>query len=332
MPERSSDYSFEPILIPSGTFVYRTDDGVVEPQIQSLVNFHAEDSPIRVEGFELCNPMPLLEPEKVLRDVGPPGTLPELQQAYRVSAAQVITEAQLIDYAQAVVNVGKAVRADRYQLIFVPLRGGLKPGTQLEVILKYSVRVEWLPYTGGSTGRNDELLIRILRDALEELAKEQSQLRIAVVDTAIGGHGAAHLAELMLAAASVVDASGIEVTFHLIHPRERHPARAEGISSLTAPSIALNVVFHPVESLLVEDWSEAIGIRIVPDDDAGLLIKKACTEGRVIIRDAEAVRVVDSEELQNVVDAYIARFVNLDILTDPKAAWHRDVWQDYFVR
>jgi hypothetical protein len=59
------------------------------------------------------------------------------------------------------------------------------------------------------------------------------------------------------------------------------------------------------------------------------VIKQASTVGRVIISGPEGVIVVDSAELQNYLDAYIARFVDQDIRTDPDATHRRDVWEDY---
>lgn len=245
---------------------------------------------------------------------------------------RVIDEAALAIYARRVVEIGvDALVADRQLLIF-PLRGGVKPGLQLEVLTEYRPATLWLPFTAGSQGGYDPAVTRLIADAIESLIQSGRELKLAVVDTAISGHGAAHLAEILARLLLKYAPRTSDVVFYLLHGAIRYPDESNVIEGFNSAHSRFRRRLYPVDSLLVEDWAEAIGLEVMIDDGAPLIIKPATTQGTLIVRGPEGVKVYRSDELHHFVDLLIANSIDEEIRTYPNATHLRDVWKRYIRR
>ncbi len=277
--------------------------------------------------------MPIRVPELLEVDAAPLKDAPALISSYQRDNVRVVTRGQLDGYGSQLVVLGRQLQAAQHDLVVFPLRGGLKPGLQLEVLTEYRLPVEWLPFTGGSNGTLDAQVLAVLQRRIAPIvAGKGAPISICAVDTSISGDSALRLAGLFRTTLEQLHAVGAGVVFYLLHEHSRYPWRSLEINALSTRAVSFMVHCVGVDSLLVEDWSEAFGVRVVPDAGGIVVLKPAATEGSVILRDDEAVRIVSSPELNHLVDVLIAKAVAEDIQTDPRARHIGDVWERYSLR
>ncbi len=327
--KHTSNYSFESVVIPSGSFALGLDP-FYSTAGASVVGVRSEESPLPA-SVVICNPMPRRSVDLALIDAVAPPAADQLVAGLR-NPERVIDDTALATYARRVVEIGIDALIVESQLMIFPLRGGLKPGLQLEVLTEYHLPTLWLPFTAGSQGGYDPSVAGLLREAFEKLLAEGRELRISVVDTAISGHGARHLAVIMADVLSRYAPRTSDVVFYVLHDQARFPGESNALEGLTTPHVAFRRRLYPVDSLLVEDWAEAIGVEVAFDGGIPILIKPTTTEGQLIVRSNEGIRIYQSQELSHAVDLLIAKSIDEEIRTYPEAAHLRDVWQRYVER
>jgi hypothetical protein len=84
---------------------------------------------------------------------------------------------------------------------------------------------------------------------------------------------------------------------------------------------------YAVEDLLVEDWDDGIGISTYRDGET-IELKKAETPGRIIVRDATGVSLIESPNLSDLVTSLMVESVNDLMLNDPAVKYVRDVLEN----
>ena len=59
-------------------------------------------------------------------------------------------------YAEELVKLGISLKSDKYDLLICPLRGALKPTYYLKTMGVIENEVNWLPFTGATSGHYDK--------------------------------------------------------------------------------------------------------------------------------------------------------------------------------
>lgn len=326
----SSSFPVESVLIPSGTFVFQ-ESPFLSSGISQPLCYRAAESPLPNDSIQICNPMPRRAAKFTYIDESKTGMSDMFLHAY--SKVPVIDEARRKSYADQVLNIGHQIAASRFDLIIVPLRGGLRPAAQLKVLDDGATPQLYLPFTAGSQQKNWGQITECLTEGLRPYAA-QDQLRIGVVDTAISGHSARALAGLLKALHEVQKARQWVVTFHLLYDRTNqnhpYPKLTGDIEPMSSNSLTFAVTMHCVESLIVEDWNPAFGVKVNWGGETKDLIKPALTEGRLIVQHSDGtMRLVESPEVDVYFDTLVAESVSDQITNDPNYAYTADVWQRY---
>jgi len=323
---------FETVIIPSGMHVGFTDAPISYGL--SPIPYVDPESPFSGRKLEICNPMAATTTKQIqFTPVEKAANcndyfLGELQASYK--NARTVSRGELDSFGSCLLDMRKTLSGREYDGIIVPLRGGLKPWTQLHVLGEKSEKPIWLPYTGGSTGKFDEQIRFHLTEELKPLS-DSGRLKLAVIDTAMGGNGSEHLAQLITGLHAQDPARKWDVDFHLMCSNE-FPKLSWEIPKYSTDSIHFNPYDWRVDSLLVEDWNEAIGLQGVGFDGNQITIKPASTDGHLILKENDGtVRVLKSNELHHAVDVLIAESVSDAVRSDPLLEYERDVWQRYQV-
>lgn len=315
-------------LIPSGVFIQKSQPYYTVPL--PPISFKDAESPLSSFDIQLCNPMPVRPVDAVIvKEVQPKFATAFQNECHRLP---VIGMQELYSYAEQLLEIGRTLASRPYDFVVIPLRGGLKPWLQLDVLREFRQAPLWLPYTVGSQGKFDEQVLDVLEQGFAT-HEGVSELKIAVIDTAISGDGSLHLAEL-LAQHHLSDKRQRWIChFHLLHAKERFPLKSRHIPELSNERLEFNVVTWPVDHLLVEDWNEAIGLEVCWEGNTRAIIKHCSTEGRLLLkRNDGAVQLIESQELHHYVDLLLGDAVSEYVRHDEKLVYQKDVWQRYINR
>jgi len=218
----------------------------------------------------------------------------------------------------------------KHDVILFPLRGCRQPGIVTKVIA--GLRDEQtviFNYTYATTGSQQEIIRTQLVERLSKTLPDQELVSIGIADTAKGGNGSIHLAGV-LAEIQAVHFSDQKwsVQFHLLHDRDRTPDLSSK-SYLIPDAGSVGVFFlwpklYAVDSLIVEDWDDGIGISTYRDGKT-FQLRKAETPGRLIVRDDDGLALIESPDLSKVVTGLMVEAVNDLMLDDPAVKYVCDV-------
>jgi hypothetical protein len=253
--------------------------------------------------------------------------LRSLQEHYKY--AKTISVEDVSSFAEQLVEIGKILVVREYDFVVFPLRGGLKPAIQLHVIGKESIPSCWLPFTSGSQRKNDEQVLAALTDFLRPFLHRES-LKFAVVDTAISGYGSLALADILRDLNERTSNQAWQVDFHLLYSVTNKnwsfPERSLGIPAISRDRVKFALEHHRVDSLLVEDWNEAIGLEA--SWEGKTLVMKPTSDGQVILKETDGtVNVIESTELSTFIDVLISQKINASIAGDGSLSFKQNVWE-----
>jgi hypothetical protein len=322
------DLQYNHALIPSGVFIQQSQHYYSDPP--PPISFKDAESPLSNLDIQLCNPMPVRPVDAVIvKEIQPKFAKAFQNEFHRIP---VIGMQELYSYAEQLLEIGRTLASRPYDFVVIPLRGGLKPWLQLDVLREFRQSPLWLPYTAGSQGKYDEQVLHVLEQGIATHASA-SDLRIAVIDTAISGDGSFHLAEL-LAQRQLTDRRQRWICdFHLLHAKERFPTRSNYILKLSNERLKFNVVTWPVDHLLVEDWNEAIGLEVRWEGDTRAIIKHCSTEGHLLLeRNDGSIQLIESQELHHYVDLLLGDAVSEYVRHDENLVYQGEVWHRYINR
>jgi hypothetical protein len=296
---------------------------------RSPISFVAPESPFSELKIELCNPMQSRIVEAVVVQEVKPKFFDSLRN--NMDRVPVIQVRELYSYAEMLLEIGRELARQNYDIVIIPLRGGLKPWLQLDVLREFRQPPLWLPYTAGSQGKFDDQIMHVLYEGFKT-KESTASLRFAVVDTAISGHGSAHLAEILNTFHSQDNKRQWSCDFHLLHARNRTPTETARIKP-SHDNLKFSVILWPVEHLLVEDWNEAIGLVVNWEGNQRVVIKQCATEGQLLLRRLDGSgQLIESAEMHAYLDVLLGDALSEYVQTDPALEYQRDVWQRYVNR
>jgi hypothetical protein len=322
------DLQYNHALIPSGIFIQPSKRVCTAPL--APVSFKDAESPLSNLDIQLCNPMPVRPVDAVIvKEIQPKFATAFQNDFHRLP---VIGMQELYSYAEKLLEIGRTLASRPYDLVVIPLRGGLKPWLQLDVLREFQQSPLWLPYTAGSQGKYDEQVLHIIEQGIAKHAGA-SELRIAVIDTAISGDGSLHLAGLLSQRQLSDRRQRWICDFHLLHAKQRFPTKSNFIRKLSNENLQFKVVTWPVDHLLVEDWNEAIGLEVHWEGSTRAIIKHCSTEGRLLLKRIDgSIQLIESPELHHYVDLLLGDAVSEYVRHDAHLVYQRDVWQRYIDR
>jgi hypothetical protein len=257
-----------------------------------------------------------------------------LEKYERAEKIKLFDRSDFEDYALTLVSdlVPNLVRQN-HDVILFPLRGCRQPGIVTKVIAGIpNDRLAVFNYTYATSESQQETIRSQLVEQLKLRVPDREIVSLGIVDTAKGGNGSLHLAEI-LAELHALHFSGQKwsVQFHLLHEKSRTPdltAKAYHIPDVGSPSVQfLWPRLYAVESLFVEDWDDGIGLSTFKDGKV-FELKLAASPGRVILRDDQGVSLVESPDLSKIVTGLMVQAVNDLMLDDPDVKYVRDVLEN----
>jgi hypothetical protein len=230
----------------------------------------------------------------------------------------MILPEQLKGYAQRLTEIAITLAQEPIDVMIVPYRGGLTPSLHLHVMNKLSYPCVPLGFSRGSWNIHWDAIADELVHQLESFCQRDS-LRIGVIDAAIRGDSSWGMAHVLVKTKPHFKKQSWQVVFHLLHSEEKGyplPPLAMGITRLSKADLIFSLELHPVPSLLVEDWDEAIGIKA--DWHNGVCYYKVTTAGRVIAKMPDGcVAVFESSNLPQLINYHIANTITDVMLQNP---------------
>ena len=319
-PHNENDSFFDAFLAPSGMFTCNFDPFDLPRSEMALPDRKYSDESTSELLFNPYQP----DVRSELIDKSPLERQALFLDEYRgVQKLKSVERSEFEDYALTLLTklVPNLIRY-KHDVVLFPLRGCRQPGIVTKVVV--GLRDEQavvFNYTYATAGSQQELIRSQLIERLKRTLPDEEFANIGVVDTAKGGNGSIHLAGVLseIQAAHFSDQRW-SVQFHLLHDRDRTPDLSS--KSYLIPDAGSSSVFflwpklYAVDSLIVEDWDDGIGISTYRDGKT-FQLKKAETPGRLIVRDDVEVSLIESPDLSKVVTGLMVEAVNDLMLDDP---------------
>lgn len=299
---------------------------VVVPPLDRLFNGKAPPT------VALCNPMPAYQVPVPKVDEVDPGKA-RLYVAERPKLT-VVRRSSLDAYAAELVRIGKELQSVGYHGVVVPLRGGLKPWVQLDVVTELKLHDCWLPFTQGANGVDRDQIRHYLASFLSA-RPPVTPFRLAVVDTANSGHSSCMLADVIKSVWSDRgDASEWAVDFYLLFEAtstaRRQPPKSRDIGPKSNTRLQFRVFPRPVPDLVVEDWDEALGVKCLWRDGTTPALEVIPSKGVLAIQERDGrLHIIEADRLDRETDLLLGEAVSEAVVTEPGFEHTHDVWPAY---
>ncbi len=281
--------------------------------------------------IELCNPMPAYRVPPRKNDEIP--AVKAGQYLAERPKLVVVRRASLDAYAAELVRIGKELQSVGYHGVVVPLRGGLKPWVQLDVVTELKLNDCWLPFTQGANGIDRDQIRHHLASfvAVRPLV---SPFRLAVVDTANSGHSSCILAEIIKCVwTDRGDDSEWVVDFYLLFEATgtgRQPPKSREIGPKSTARLRFRVFPRPVPDLVVEDWNEALGVKCLWRDGSKPGLEVVPSKGIMAVQERDGrLHVLEADRLDRETDVLLGEAVSEAVVTEPGFQHTHDVWPEY---
>src|SRR5207253_752090 len=110
------------------------------------------------------------------------------------------------------------------------------------------------PFDGADMAKriNDDRILADLRRLVHERPRAGDLRKIGVLDTAVGGDSCREMSRLLRQVNDEGDESWL-VRFHLIHAEDGFPGRAKEAYASASKRLQIDLMYHSVTSLLIED-------------------------------------------------------------------------------
>ena len=325
------DLENEIVLIPSGTFCSDIDYVGGKDDIEYLEygkDFTLTGAEVLFNPFKI--PDIIIESHSKVEESK--NVAKKIFEEYHDNETKKIEIQEVRAYAAEIVKLGLSFLHKKFDVLICPLRGALKPTNYLKIMGVIEQDINWLPFTGATSGIYDNTIIKYLKLILQRYNSNSELFTISIIDTAIGGHGTNKLSDLIAEVKkSYFPNSNWVVNFYLLHAPKEGSNSIQFIDSIEMKNtnkLKFIIHRHQVSNLIIEDWESAIGLRV---DFKGnnIIIKHSIQEGSIIISDNNKVCVIETPEISNYVDVLVATIISEEMLTHPRLKFVRDVWQEY---
>jgi hypothetical protein len=275
--------------------------------------------------------MPIEPVEFQIEDVVPPDCTSAFLLGKRKET--VIYESHVIAYGERLVSVAKRLRLKGYDAFIAPLRGGLRPWVQLNIIARTLNRTLFLPFSQASSGMHRDEIYAYLGNWLRTVDAD-GILKLAVIDVGEGGGGSLTLAQYLKELHNYQKAAHWEIDFYILFARRRRsfqvPPKSLGIEKLSNDDITFRLTTWNVPAVVGEDWNEAMGIKVRWTKMKPHVEFQSTAGDMVFVQRSGQSIVVKSGELHLLLDAILSKVVNEIMATDPDLPHIGDIWNTHF--
>ncbi len=236
----------------------------------------------------------------------------------------IIQQSDFDRYGEVLVDLTKAVMAQQACLNLGLLRGAYRPCVIVEVMARGEVTYEFLNYTQHAE-REVEIMAEL--GALLRLRDPQTaEFHIQVTDTAIGGHGAEHLALMLIgikASEKCFHNQQWVVTFNLLHDRRggTNTAKMRGIQDLSADRLRFEILLYEVPNLITEDYDAGLGLVF-----EGRTVKPCSEPGSFFLQSNAGISLVESVDLKTTFDELYTQSITDGLVTSSEYKQVADIW------
>ncbi|MCR9211262.1 MAG: hypothetical protein NXI28_23785 [bacterium] len=321
----SSEVLFDPIVAPSGMFSCDHDSHSLSREVY-LGATHDQSAADRSKL--VYNPMPL-NVEQAVQDQVPISDGPSFLDAYKgVEKHKLCDRTSLDDYTATLLGeLVPSLLGCNHDAILFPLRGCRQPGIVTKVLAGIAEeRLVVFNYTYAKRDSQQNPIRQELSESLQQKISDRQITSVGVIDTAIGGYGSEHLAKILSSLHDELFGNQHwSVQFHLLHQQGRVPELSRQIPKYSRPTcLMLWPMFYAVEDLILEDWSEGIGLSYQWQGEHYEL--KRCIEpGKVLVRDEESIQVIESASLSETMTSMFVDSVNRQMIGNDDYVFLQDV-------
>jgi hypothetical protein len=272
-------------------------------------------------------------------DLWNPGVFEHLRDSFQLEAYEPLTSA-IGDFLRAEHKVIKQSDFDRYGEVLIRLaatvssqsanlnlgllRGAFRPCVIVEVMTRADVGYDFLDYTQ-HTERGAEIVPKLL-EALVKSDPGKEDFRLQITDTAIGGFGATHIAEMLIGikeSAPALRTQRWKVFLNLLHDRRdgTNTGKMRHIEKLSTDSIEFNVSLFEVPDLITEDYDGGLGLKL-----DGKILKPCHEPGAFVLQSADGISLINSNDLRLTFDQLFTQSVTDGLVTSPHYNQVGDIW------
>jgi hypothetical protein len=215
-----------------------------------------------------------------------------------------VSETVLRRYAETLVEVSRAIKESTYDIVLCPMRGARMPGLQGNLVCQSE---PFEPFDGADMAQrvNDERILSDLRRLIHERPAAGEPRQIGVLDTAVGGDSCRELARLLRR----LNEDGKErwsVRFHLIHAEGRQPSRATDAYSSRSRQLNIEIIYHPVVNLLIEDEPRLLGYDVTRGGGQSHIVRFQ-QEGQILVFGQDRVQLFRRAPLDETMIALVSK-------------------------
>lgn len=320
-------------IIPSGIHVGVPSDFIttIMPQGLSELGNLPKNKPLSIE---ICNPMPRTYTVAIQVEEVSGGDADKYLFSGNNKQGKLVRLQDITEYGDLLKRAAEWLQKFPCDGVVVPLRGGIKPFTQLDVLTQFKNTPCWLPFTQGANYLNRDQIRDILKKYIEPRMTDGSA-RFVVIDTADSGHSSHALATILKELHSCFSSStkwnvDFVLFFESEEGRKPCPPLSRSIPTLNTDRLRFRVYACGTTSLLAEDWDEALGVKATWDSNGKPHIAVIPSKGRIVVQSHNgSLKEYETERLDQLVDELLATEVSDAVVTDAQLKYERDVWQNY---
>lgn len=326
------DFGMTGHIIPSGIHFDTHGDVLANCSSLEIPDWDALLAADKVR-IDLCNPMARTKSKAEVKDVIPAQKTDIYFRSGNAASKELVRLDDITTYAELLTQATYWLSTDPCDGVIVPLRGGIVPARQIDVMKEYRLDPLLLPFTQGSNKKNyDECrheLARYLADRLTE-----TKARIVVIDTADGGNGSLAMAELLKDVHSdLFSHISLSADFLLFFDVQGNnswfPPESTKINSLGEDNLHFRVVGCRTRSLITESWDESLGLAAGWNKDGTPRIVAAPFAGKVLVQDRNGeIHEYAVERIDQFITDLLSAEVS-DAVTTGGMKFECDVWEKY---
>lgn len=285
-----------PQLLPSGTF---------------LVDHYAS-----LQAPVMYNPsfFQQLDEENPIENLG------ESNRSLRARYGNIVTvsESGLTSYAEMITRIRGDFCLTSFDGVLVPLCGALRPASLLAPMGNFDLNLMPIPFTRGSSGEYDKQILNSLAQQLSPLFSNDP-LRLAILDTGIGGQSLIHLVKLLRKLhdeASPTKKWSIDCAIIVSNDNLGYLDRTNNVKDQQNEHFLVSRTIYPTQSLICEDEHASLRYRVDWGNPSIGYIEPTQHRGAVVIQSDTQRIIVPTENIATSVDQQIARSTTENLLQE----------------
>lgn len=240
-----------------------------------------------------------------------------------------LSSSDLTSYGNALANASKSIKLFQPDTIIVPLCGGLRPASILYPMNNFETAMFPVPFTQGSSGKYDKIIIDEIGRNLESFLKN-NVLRIGIIDTGDGGQGLRAMTKLLhqLHNEAAPQCTWFIKFFIFVEPKSaNYLDQTNDVKEMVTKErflIEREVFF--VNNLIGEDVREACNYRIDWSQNGENVFEPTSFKGSLLINHPEHQEIARHDNFSDLIDLSIAKHTTNNLLTSTENLYVGDIW------